>query len=152
MAVVHVPELEGWSLEEIVFVRLPDGSLVGSQGDVPEIALERFAAGLEGSVEHPYEARAVRRGTHEWSVAARAARLDLIALPESLEAEEVMFAVGPDGSTTLLVDGEEPEVVTPELEATIAELEQHGSARASAFVVRAERIGPGRWLLTVDPL
>jgi hypothetical protein len=152
VAVVEVPELEGEPLEEIVFVKLPDGSLGGYGPDVPTGAVERLAARLDGLLDSPYEARAARRGTREWSVAARTMNIDLALLPPELEAEEITLAVSPDGTSMLLVDGQEPEVLTPELAQAAAELRRCGSLRFAAFAVRAERIGPARWSLTIDPL
>jgi hypothetical protein len=152
VVVAELPELEGDPLEEIVFVRLPDGSLGGFGSEVPASAVERLAAHLDPVLRPPYEARAVRRGTREWSVGARSVNVDLVALPESLEADTITLAVSPDGSSVLLVDGEEETSDSAELEAAAAELRRHGRLRAPAFAARAERIGPGCWTLTVDPL
>ncbi len=152
VAVVELPELEGELLEEIVFVKLPDGSLGGYGTDVPASAVERLASRLDGLLDSPYEARAARRGTREWSVGARSTNIDLIALPQGLEGEEITLAVSPDGTSMLLVDGQEPEVVSPDLEQAAAELRRCGSVRFPTFAVRAERIGAGRWSLTIDPL
>ena len=78
--------------------------------------------------------------------------MDLAVLPPELEAEEITLAVGPDGETMLLVDGQEPDVVSPELGRAAAELERFGSQQFAAFALRAERLGPTRWSLTIDPL
>jgi hypothetical protein len=152
LTIVELPQLEGRPLEEIVFVRLVDGTTDSFGQDVPLDVIERLAAALEGSLEAPYEARAARRGTREWSLAARSVNVDLITLPAALAADEVTLAVGPDGSTTLLVDGEEPASVSAELATAAEVLGRQGRARSEAFVARAERAGSGRWTVTVDPL
>jgi hypothetical protein len=152
VAVVDVPELEGSPASEIAFVRLPDGALEALDEGVAQPELARLAAGLEESLDPPYEARAARRGTREWSVAARRIDLARIDLPAGLEASEITLAVGLDGSRTLLADGEEPRPTTPALEQAAAELERRGQARAASFVARAERLGSATWVLTVDPL
>ena len=152
VAVVDLPELADAALSEIRFRVLEDGSISGAEGAaVPDLALRRLAAAVEEMLSPPYEALAARRGCHDWSIAARELRLEGIELPAALAAGEIVLAVPPGGERTLLVEGEEPAVMTPELEAAAAELERRGLARFDAFVARAERVG-GRWELTIDPL
>ena len=152
VASVDLPELQGSPLAEIVFLRLGDGTVEGFADDVPRASVERLAKALEEILEPPYEAYASRRGTRDWTVGARAVRLELATLPAGLEATEVMLAVGPDGSRTLLVDGEDWSGSTPEMDGAVRELERLGRARADAFVARAQRVGPSRWAVSVDPL
>lgn len=151
VAVVDLPELEGSLASELSFRVLEDGT-VADADELPAGALERIAAELETGVRPPYDVRAVRRGRSDWSVAARELRLERVPLPEALPGTELAVAVTPEGGRTLLVDGEEPEGLTPELESAFAELERRGRERFPAFVARAERVAPGRWELLVDPL
>lgn len=148
---VELPELAGSPASELSLQVLDDGTVLGGE-DVPASALEAIAAELAGSLAPPYEAFATRRGRLDWTVAARHVRLETVSLPETLDVREVTLAVGPDGRRTLLVDGEEPPVPSALLQSVARELERRGRARHAAFAARAERLGPGRWALTVDPL
>jgi hypothetical protein len=152
VAVVEVPELEGSQLSELAFARLADGRVGSAGGELPPAALERLSAAVEESLEPPYEARALRRGTREWSVAGRTAHLQPVAVPPSLPADALVLAVGPDGERLLFADGEEQENPSAALAAAAAELERRGRERYPSFVARAERLAPGFWVLTVDPL
>lgn len=69
-----------------------------------------------------------------------------------IDAAEITLALGPDGSLTLLVDGEDAAAVTSALEAAASELERRGRERFPSFVARAERLPEAGWVLTVDPL
>ncbi len=152
VTVIELPELEGLSLEEFAFLKLPDGSFGGLTAEVPASAVERVASLVDPLLDLPYEVRAARRGTHEWSIGARSVKTDLVALPSGLDAETITVAVAPDGSSTLFVDGDEPEILSDDLELAAAELVRQGRLRGPAFAARAERVGPGRWALTIDPL
>ena len=146
---LELPELEGSPVEELTFQVLADGT---AAGDAPPASLEAMRAELEGSVAPPYEGRAARRSRREWAVAAREVRAEALVLPAGIDANEITLAVAPDGARTVLVDGVEEAAAPPGLDAALAELERRGRERYGAFAARAERIGPGSWTLTVDPL
>jgi hypothetical protein len=151
VTVVELPELESSSASELTFRVLGDASVAGAEG-LPGAAVERIVAELESAVRPPYEVRAARRGRCDWSVAARELRLESVPLLGSLPGDELAVAVTPDGERTTFVDGEETGLLTADLEAAFAVLERRGRERFPAFVSRAERVGPGRWELSVDPL
>ena len=94
----------------------------------------------------------MRRTRLDWSLAARALRIEEVALPP-LQAEELVVAVGPGGEPSVLVDGEEVEPARLDgLEPAVDRLRAVGTARFRSFVVRARRLGPDRWAVSVDPL
>jgi hypothetical protein len=152
VATLELPELEAVSISELAFRVLEDGTVLTDEARLPPAALERLGAEAEAAVSLPCEALATRRGRRDWALAVRALRLERADLPPDLPAGELAVAVAPGGERTLLLDGEEPSLLTPELERAFGALEQRGQARYEAFVVRAERVGPDRWELTVDPL
>src|SRR3954452_19185916 len=63
---VDAPDVEG---DAVTFVSLADGSLLVEDGG--ESPLERLAPAVEGVVQSPYRARAVRRGETLWAVEAK---------------------------------------------------------------------------------
>jgi hypothetical protein len=131
-----VPDLAG---DELEFVALADETIV-VEDDISDEALSALAAAVEGSLEPPYRARAVRREGGVWAVAARA-----IAVAEvpGVDGEEVELAVQ-EGRRTVVVDGEEAFGLVPALEALGAGLE--------AFVVRASRIDDDLFEVEVSAL
>ena len=147
-ALVEVDALRGYEAPELEFRVLADGSVVG---DVPADAVPELTAEL--GLDPPYAARAVRKDGGRWAVGALRIDADEIELPRGLEASSLEVAVPPDGETAFLVDGEH---VAAGLEGdagkALRELERAGRARFQAFVARADRVGEGRWQLTVDPL
>jgi hypothetical protein len=149
--VVEVAELVDRDLEEIRFGVLADGTLVVSSAEVDEQVLSGLADRLAPSVRPPYEAFAARHTRLEWSLAARELRTEEIELP-GLRADEVVVALGPEGTLELLVDGEEPRDRSEELAAAADRLEQLGRSRHRTFVVRARRAVGERFALSVDPL
>ena len=149
---VTIAELADEPLEEFQFGVLADGTVVG-QGP-PGVAagiLERLAACLSDALDGPYEAVAARRTRLEWSLAARALRIEELVLPP-LAADEILVAVSPDGEPTVLVDGEEPDAPSNELDAATARLLALGRERFDSFVIRARRARNDRWAISVDPL
>ena len=151
VAVVELPELEGSELSEVGFRILGDGSVVDVAEPRPsETVVERVAADIRRALELPCEVRAARRGVLEWAIAGRKLRLELIDLPDLGSVEELAVALAPDGSRTVLADGEEVDG-EPVLQRAAAELERRGLERFPAFVARAVRSAAG-WELTVDPL
>jgi hypothetical protein len=119
-------------------------------GDVPAEAVPALTGEL--GLEPPYAVRAVRRSRLGWAVAGRALRSEPVALelPEEISALEVVVA--PAGDETVLVDGQEAAALEPAWEPAVEELRRRGRERFQSFVARADRVGEGRWDLTVDPL
>lgn len=150
--VVAVPELEALPLEEFRFGQLADGTVVpGDQAPVPAAVLSTLAAQATAWVSAPFEALVVRRTRREWSFAVRSLRLDEIELPP-IDAAELVVAIGPDGEATLVIDGDEPTELSPELGVAVEVLLELGRARFEAFVVRGRRTVGTRWAVSVDPL
>lgn len=147
-ALVEVDVLRGYEVVELEFRVLADGSVLG---DVPAEAVPELTADL--GLAPPYAARAVRKGGSRWAVGALRIAADEIELPSGIEASSLEVAVPPDGETAFLVDGEhvDGEPAGDEGRA-LRELERAGRERFQAFVARADRVGDGRWQLTVDPL
>jgi hypothetical protein len=151
--VVAVPELEHDALEELTFGTLADGSVVAvTPAGLDPGLVERLAGRIRAALEGPFEAVAVRRTSLEWSLAARLLRIEEVTLPP-LEAEELVVAVGPGGEPSVLVDGEEADAARLDgLQPAVDRLRAVGGARFRSFVVRARRLGPDRWAVSVDPL
>ena len=134
-AIVEAPELSG---DEIAFVTLPDGTLlVEGEGD-PEL----LADALEGQIEPPYKAQAVRRDERRWGVAAR--RIEVAPLP-GVPGDEVELSMN-DGQRTLRVDGMPSFGSLPALE-RLAEAKGYGS-----YVLRASRLDGALWEVQATPL
>jgi hypothetical protein len=149
---VLLPELADLPLEEFRFALLADGTLVPADGAaVPEAVLERLADRIRAALAPPFDAVAARHTREEWSVAARALRIDELELPQ-VDATEIVVALGPEGSATLLVDGEEEGAPASAVAAAARELERVGSERYDSFVVRARRVAGDRFAVSVDPL
>jgi hypothetical protein len=149
---VELPELADHELEELRFGVLADGTVVGGDAAlVPRSVVERLAAVLTQAVGTPYEAVAARQTRLEWSLAARALRIAEIELPP-VDAVELVVAVAPDGSRSVLVDGVEPADAPAGLDAAVQRLEHLGRRRFEHFVARARRTVGDRWGLSVDPL
>lgn len=152
--ILAVPELEHDALEELTFGALADGTIVAvTPAGTDPILVERLARRLGDALDGPFEAVAVRRTRLEWSIAARMLRIEEVVLPP-LAAEELVVAVGPGGEPAVLADGEEPDAASSgqELDAAVARLRAIGAERYDSFVVRARRLGPDRWAVSVDPL
>jgi hypothetical protein len=126
---VVTAELPGVDGSERQFAALPDGSVVGEGA-----GLETLAAALEGAIDPPYRAEAVRRSADRWAVAASRMRVE--AVP-GLEGEEAELVVR-DGSRTLTVDGR------PRFGSTPA-LEQIAAGEGADAVVRARRLRGDLW-------
>lgn len=147
-----VPELADDSIEEFQFGVLADRTVVAvAPPGIDPGLLERLAGRLSEALEGPVEAVAARRTRLEWSLAARVLRLEEVTLPP-LAADEIVVALGPDGQPAVLVDGEEPAGSTEALDVAVGRLRALGGERFDSFVVRARRLGPDRWAVSVDPL
>ena len=150
-ALVSVPELAGESAAEIEFLVLAEGTIASADAVAPE-SLAVLARAVEGGIDPPYAALAVRRSALEWAVGASTVDAELIELPRGLDAGSLEVVVTPEGDVTASVDGGLLAVVPAELEPALAEIERHGRTRFQSFVVRADKVGADRWAVTVDPL
>lgn len=151
VTIVDIPELAGTTDPEMSFSVLPDGSVVGSGAECDAVVLERLAGSLGERLVAPFDAVAVRQGALRWALAGRRVNLEQIELPGGTGADEIMVAIGPDGSRTVVVDGQERDAFEGSLAEAVDALERFGRARHREFVARAANVA-GRWELTVDPL
>jgi len=132
------PELPG---NETDFVTLEDGTIF-TDDDLPDEALTPLADALEGLVEAPYHALALRQAADVWSVAAM--RVTVVEVSEDIAGDKVELAVN-EGERTIRVDDHETRADLPTLEAFASQ--QFGS-----FVLRATRLDDTLWEVTVLPL
>jgi hypothetical protein len=123
----------GLTGEEIHFVAVGDGELVGADGEPPR-ELRALADAVEQALATPYRAEAVRKDDATWAVAAR--RIQVVAQPD-LSGNEAELVVRPDG-WVLSVDGELTLRNAPAFAA-------FGEALGPERVVRAWRIAGDRW-------
>lgn len=138
VASAEAPELPG---DQVDFVALPDGTLF-TDDDLPDDSLIPLADALDGLVEAPYHALALRQDGDVWGVAAM--RVNVVEVPEDVLGDKVDIAVN-DGERTVLVDEVESRAEMPSLEEFAAQ--QFGS-----FVLRAIRLDDLLWEVTVLPL
>lgn len=124
--------------EEARFAVLPDGTLAAEEGAAAAV----LAGALEGTLEPPYRAEAVRRGETQWAVGLR--RIEVVELGEDVEGRELTLTVR-DGERALVVDG-------AERQGGFTELERLGEERAESFVVEATRLAGSLWEIRVVPL
>jgi hypothetical protein len=108
-----------------------------------EAAMEPAARALEGDLETPYRAVAVRRNGGTWAVGA--VGIEVVELPADTEGDELMLTVTQEGERALEVDGR------PTIEG-IEALEQAVGGRYEAYVLRAERLAERLWEIGIDPL
>ena len=127
--------------DEAVFVLLNDGRLIPVHG--AEAAMERAAHALEGELQTPYRAVAVRRNSDTWAVGA--VGIEVVELPADTEGNELMLTVTQEGERALEVDGRST------IEGIDA-LEQAVGGRYDAYVLRAERLDERLWEIGIDPL
>ena len=134
----EAPELPG---DETDFVALADGTIF-TDDDLPDEALPPLADALEGLVEAPYHALALRQDASLWTVAAM--RVTVLEVPETIDGDKIELAVN-DGERTIRIDDSEARAAIPSLEEFAAQ--QFGS-----FVLRASRLDETLWEVTVLPL
>ncbi len=137
VVMVEAPELVG---DELVFVVLPDGSVI-IDDDLPEPAIEPLAEELDNVVEAPYRVDAVRRHGQVWAAAAR--RIEVLEIPD-VDGEELMLTMQ-DGTKTLAIDGR------PEF-GTVPELERLASERYDSYVAEAKRLDGDLFEVRISPL
>ncbi len=155
VALVELRELAGDALAEFEFTVPAEGAPAVTGGErVPPSALERLADELDGKIDRPYEARAVRYDETRFTVGARAVRTgETIDLPAGLPADTIEVVLSPDGELSASADGEpidpsQEELYGPALDV----LRRRGEERFESFVARADKAEEGRWNVTVDPL
>ena len=122
-------EADGPVEDEVEFVVLEDGTLIGDEDEVP------LANGV--GLDPPYRAHAVMRGPNLWVVAARRIRVERFDHP----GEEIELTLR-GGERLLVVDGAPAFGSIPQLEAL---------ARGDAHI-RARRIDGSDWEVRVDHL
>jgi hypothetical protein len=127
--------------EEAVFVLLDDGRLLPLHG--AREAMDPAARALEGELDTPYRALAVRREGDTWAVGAVA--IEVAELPADTEGEELMLTVTQEGERALEVDGR------PTLEG-IEAVQRAAGERYDAYVLRATRLDERLWEIGIDPL
>jgi hypothetical protein len=118
-----------------------DGRVLPLRG-AAEVA-ECAADALEGELDRPYRALAVRREGDRWSVGAVA--IEVAELPADTEGEELMLTVTQEGERALEIDGR------PTLDG-IEALERAAGGRFDAYVLRAARLEGRLWEIGIDPL
>ena len=134
----EAPELPG---DETDFVALADGTIFTDE-DLPDEALTPLADALEGQVEAPYHALALRQAADVWSVAAM--RVTVLEVPEAIDGDKVEIAVN-EGERTIRVDDAETKTDVPSLE-------QFAAQQFGSFVLRASRLDDTLWEVTLLPL
>ena len=136
---VVVVEAEDVPGERARFVALADDSLLVEEGE----GVDALADALEGVVEPPYRAEAVRRGDGgQWAVGIR--RIGVVELEDDPGGEALMLTMR-DGERTFLVDG------APTF-GSVPALERLGAERGESYVVEARRLSESLWEVTVSPL
>lgn len=135
---VVLADAPGTTGEELEFVALPDGRLLAGTADPTP-----FAAALEGSIESPYRAVAVRR-EDVWAVGA--CRIEVARLDPDPDADQLELTW--DGTTlALLADG------APAAASRAPALERVASERRSgSYAAQAHRLHGDLWELSVRPL
>jgi hypothetical protein len=133
VATVEAGDLVG---DDVEFVVLESGEVVADDGE-PDRRLRSSVV-----LAPPYRARAVRRDSGIWVVAA--ARIRTIVLSEDPGGDAVELAW--DGrERSVRIDG------APTL-AGVPELEQLGGQRHATYVVTASRLAGATWEVFVAPL
>jgi hypothetical protein len=138
VASAEAPELPGNRVE---FVALADGTIF-TDDDLPEGALSPLADALEGPVDPPYHAIAVRQEENVWSVAAM--RIDVVEVPEEIAGDKVDLVVNGDERSVLIDDAETKE--------ELPSLEQFAAQQFGSFVLHASRLDDTLWEVAVLPL
>jgi hypothetical protein len=129
--------------ERCVIVCPAEGRMRVDEGD--QGAAICAAEALEGELEPPYRALALRREGDTWAVGAVA--IEVAELPADVRGEELMLTVTEEGGQELLVDGEPAPA-----EGGLAALTALAADRFEAYVLRAARLEDTLWEVTIDPL
>ena len=133
-------EVEGIEGDTVHFVALADDTLLVDEA----IDAEPLADALDGTIEPPYRAEAVRRSETQWAVGIR--RIEVLDLEDSSPEGEDLTLTWRDGSHELLVDG------APAF-GSIPALERLGESRGTAsYVIQGHRLADTVWEVRVAPL
>jgi hypothetical protein len=138
VAGAEAPDLPG---DQIEFVTLPDGTVL-VDAELPEGALTPIADAIEGELNPPYRAHAVRRENGVWAVGAKT--IEVLEVPETIDGDTVSLAV--QGSDRTLLIGERPGW------SDVPTLEAYARERHSDFVLQAERLDGDQWAVQVNAL
>ena len=136
VAAAEAPGLNG---DAVHFVALPNGDLVVDE-DEPDDTVRALAEAVEGSIEPPYRAEAVRREADTWAVAARRVQVVEAQAP----GDEIELVANAD-ERSLTVDGERSFGSVPELE-------RIGERLGPTYVVRARRLDNRLWEVEANAL
>lgn len=135
---VEAPDLTG---DAIRFVSLADGSLLVEEG-ADDADPSPLADALEGAVELPYRAEAVRRHGDVWAVGARS--IEVVELQDEVAGDELTLSVH-EGHRELLVDGEP-------VFGSLPSLERWAGERHDSYSVNASRLDESLWEVRLAPL
>jgi hypothetical protein len=127
--------------DRCVLVCPGEGRVRVDEGDPAAAACATEA--LEGELDPPYRALALRREGETWAVGAVA--IEVAELPDDVHGDDLMLTVPEDGERELLVDGEPAEAGYEALAAL-------AGRRYDAYVLRAARVEGPLWEFTIDPL
>jgi hypothetical protein len=137
---VVTAESEPLTGDEVNFAALPDGTLIVDE-DVPDDSLAPLAEAVEGALDPPYRAQAVRKSDRVWAVGA--VSIEVAELPGT--AGDALDLAVQAGGRTLAVDGEAAFGGVPALE-------RIAGARFEEYVARAERLDGDVFEIRVAPL
>lgn len=137
---VATADAPGAAGDEVQFVALPDGRL-HFEGGSATADLSKLAGALEGALDRPYRAVAVRRD-ELWAVGACSIRV--LELSGDFRGDRFEIVRTAEG-ISVRVDGIPSEAQLPELE-------ELGAVRAKTFVVRAHRLVDRLFEIEVEPL
>ena len=133
---VATVEAPGLDVAEARFVALADGTLIAETDD---LGLEPLAEALEGQLDAPYRAEAVRRGDGLWAVAGR--RIVVVDVREEIAGDHVTVTMR-QGERTVEIEGERTFGGLPTLERLVGD----------DAVVTAHRLDETLWEVEVNPL
>jgi hypothetical protein len=122
-------------------VTLPDGTVL-VDAELPEGALTPIADAIEGELNPPYRAHAVRREDGVWAVGAKT--IEVVEVHEEIDGDTVSLVVQGD-ERTLLID-ERPGW------SEVGTLETYARERHTDFVLQAERLDGNLWSVQVNAL
>ena len=131
----------GLAGDELLFVVLPDGTLLVEEGAAEDDPTP-LAEALDGAVAPPYRAEARRRDGATWAAGAR--RIEVLELPEEVAGDELTLTVH-DGARDLVVDG-------TRTFGALRTLEAWAGARFDAYALAATRLDGDLWEVRIAPL
>src|SRR4051794_6627173 len=134
---VEADDVEG---DAVHFVALADDTLLVEEA----VDAEPIASALDGTVDPPYRAEAVRRSETQWAVGIR--KIEVVELADDSPAGDDLTLTWRDGSHELKVDG-------MSAFGSIPSLERLGAERGgSSYVVQGHRLADTLWEVRVTPL